>query len=226
LTELARPILPIYLLKHTYLTMKFLKNFYDWAKRVVKWIRCGWLFWLYILLIVVLSFLKCFYVYTGVLLQLLGIVTILIGINNKIRLFNNIKPLKFHFGYFSQFPHWKVKDVKVQIAGISTATSICDATIRSATKKPDNSFADIIRYIDEKFEVFYNDLSSTRTEIYNDLNLLSKKITNQQQLVDAKINTIENKLITSNISGVSLELFGAACVAAGLVFSILPYIFS
>jgi hypothetical protein len=189
--------------------MKLKNELFDWLKRMFIWLKKGKLFWCYLGLIVIFLLFQSLYLYFGVILQLIGIVIIVLGINKKIRLFNNENPLKHHLGYFAQIPCWRVKDIKLNISGISTASSITDATIRTGVRKPDTNIVDVIRYIDEKTMQINQDISDIRSDFSEHIDRLSKKVDHQREQLNLSIQNIERKLIISSTSDISLELFGA-----------------
>lgn len=205
--------------------MTYLKRLLYWFKSILIWIFDGKLFWTFIFLLVVFSFFKSKYVYFGTGLQLLGIATIIIGINNKIKIFNKESPLKFHFKYFSRFPSFKPKNIELNISDVLQATDLSNAYIIQHAKKPDQTFIDLIRYIDEENIYISNQISGIRTDLDDQINRLKKQLSDQKQEIESNIYNVERKLEFSSTSDISLELFGAGCIAAGLIFSILPLIF-
>lgn len=205
--------------------MTYLKRLLIWLKSIFIWIYDGKLFWTFICLLIVFSFFKSGYAYFGTSLQLLGIVTIVIGINNKVKLFNKESPLKFHFKYFSRFPSFKPKSIDLNISDLLQLTDISDAYLIQHAKKPDQTFTDFIRYIDEENMYLSNQISALRTDLHDQIIGLTKRLSDQKQEIESSISNVERKLKFSSTSDISLELFGAGCIAAGLVFSILPLIF-
>jgi hypothetical protein len=205
--------------------MTYLKRLFSWFKNILIWIYDGKLFWIFLCLLIVSSIFKCGYAYFGTGLQLLGIVTIVIGINNKVKLFNKESPLKFHFKYFSRFPSFKPKNINLNISDVMQLTDMQDAYLIQHAKKPDQTFADLIRYIDEENQFLGNQISDIRTDLHDQINVLKKQIFDLKQEIESNINKVERKLEFSSTADISLELFGAGCIAAGLIFSILPLIF-
>jgi hypothetical protein len=148
--------------------------------------------------------------------------TIVIGINRKIRLFNQENPLKYHMSYFKRFPSLKPKNIVLNISDCIHASSTANATIIRGIRKPDQTFVDITRFIDEELGQINQQISNTRTELQDQINGLTKQLNDQRQQIDSNINDLDVKLVLSNTSDISLELFGAASIGAGLIFSILP----
>ena len=101
-----------------------------------------------------------------------------------------------------------------------------NADIIRGAKKPDQTFTDVIRYIDEEVLYLNQHISSIRTEFYDQIKGLTKQINDQRQQIDSNINNVEKKLEFSNTSDLRLELFGAGCIATGLIFTILPLLFA
>jgi len=198
------------------------KSIFNWFKEFGSWICYGKLLWIYLFLVVAFSFFNRLYLYFGTGLQLLGIITIVIGINNKIKLFRKENPLKQFSKYFARFPSLKTKPILLNISDSIQAVSLENAIIIRGVKKPDQSFADIIRYIDEKQMQTNEHISNLRMELNNQINNITKELNDQRQQLDSNIIEVGKKLELSSISDISLELFGAGCIAAGLVFSIVP----
>jgi len=204
--------------------MNYLKRVPIWLKMVIKWLYEGKLFWTFILMIVVISILPCGHIYFGTGLQLLGMIIIVIGINNKIRLFTKESPIKYHFKYFGRFPSFMPRIHNLNISDSVVAQSIESIDISQRARKPEQTYEDLIRYIDEEVKYINHQISSIRTNLNEQIIDLTKKLNEQKQQIDANINNVEKIIELSNTSDISLELFGAACIAAGLIFSILPSI--
>lgn len=202
--------------------MNYLKRLPIWLKMVILWLWEGKLFWIFICMVVLFSFLPWGYIYFGTGLQLLGIITIVIGIYNKIVLFTKENPVKYHLKYFNRFPSFKVKNINVNMSDSIQLQDICNAHIIQRAKKPEQTFIDLIRYIDEEVIHLNHQISTLRTNLDDQINVLTKKLNDQKQQIDSNINNVEKIIELSNTSDISLELFGAGCIAAGLIFSILP----
>jgi hypothetical protein len=206
--------------------MKYLKRIFEWVQILInwfgnlaKWFYSGKKFWFFIILIIGLIPFTRLYEYFGVGLQLFGIIAIVIGINKKINFFNHESSIKYHF---KGFPRLKPKHHIVNLSGTIHATSSASATLTKGIRKPDQSFLDIIRYIDENLNQLTQQISNTKTDFNNQITVLTKQLNDHKQQLDSSIAEVEKKLVVSNTSDISLELFGAGCLAAGLLFSILP----
>lgn len=202
--------------------MNYLKRLPIWLKMVLLWFYDGKLFWIFICMVVVFSFLPCGYIYFGTGLQLLGIITIFKGINNKIKLFTKEDPVKYHLKYFVRFPSFKGRTINLNISDVLQLSTISNLDLIQRSRKPDPTFIDIIRYIDEEVTHINHQISTIRTNLDDQINVLTKQLKEQKQQIDTNINNVEKILELSNTSDISLELFGAGCIAAGLIFSVLP----
>jgi hypothetical protein len=202
--------------------MNYLKRLPIWLKMVLLWFCEGKLFWTYICMVLVFSFFPYGYIYFGTGLQLLGIIAIVIGINNKIKLFTRENPVKYHLKYFARFPSFKGRTINVNISDLLQLQSISNVDLIQRARKPEQTFNDLIRYIDEEVIHINHQISTLRTNLDDQINILTKKLNDQKQQIDANINNVEKIIELSNTSDISLELFGAGCITAGLIFSILP----
>ncbi len=202
--------------------MNYLKRLPIWLKMVLLWFYDGKLLWIYICMVLVFSFLPRGYIYFGTCLQLLGIITIVIGINNKIKLFTGENPIKYHLKYFVRFPSLKGRTINLNISDSLQLSSIANIDLIQRARKPEQTFSDIIRYIDEEVIHINHQISTIRTDLNDQINVLTKKLNDQKQQIDTNINNVEKIIELSNTSDISLELFGAGCIAAGIIFSILP----
>jgi len=197
---------------------------YDWFKRLLKWFYDGYLFWTYFLMIIVLYHFTHFYLYFGTILQLFGIVIIVYGINKKIKLFNNEKPLKYHLKYFLRIPSFNAKQHVKNLSSSVHLSMSATGNLTSGVRRPDQSYADIIRYVDEELLKINKQILKIKIELNNQITDLTKQLNDNRKQLESNINAVEKKLVYSNTSDISLELFGAGCIAAGLIFSILPLI--
>ncbi len=201
--------------------MKFINRGLNWLKRLSIWFYKGIYFWLYLTLIIGLSFYSNLYSYFGIVLQFIGIITIVLGINKKIRFFNNENPIKYHLKYFNRLPGFKPKHRVLNMSATIHGHSSMNAELTEGIRKPDHSFSDIIRYIEEKDDQITKRILTTKTDYNDQITELKQLLISQQQQSNSKITEVEKKLVGSNTSDISLELFGSGCIAAGLVFSIL-----
>lgn len=199
-----------------------LRSYIIWLKNIAIWSWDGRLFWGYVTLIILLAvFFNSYYSLIGNVLQLGGVITIVVGINNKIKLFNNESPFKYHLKYFNRFPRLKPK---VRVGNMSANFSVglsMTAKLTARFKNPEQSYADIIRYLDQELSQIKQQISGTEKELKNQIINLTKQFEDQRQKLDSNIKQVDEKLELSNTSDIRLELFGAACIAAGLIFSIL-----
>lgn len=201
--------------------MNILKRILLWLWRIVKWFFDGWLLWLFITVILTTFFcFKNYYLIIGNGLQLIGVVTIVIGINSKIRLFNKISPFNHYLSYFKKFPSFKPKTITTNVEEGVFALSGSDARFR-IKRRPDESFQDIIKYIDDVALEINHEISDMKRKINSQMESLNTKLSDTEQKINTHINQIEQTLKSSSTSNIDLELFGAGCIAAGLIFSIL-----
>ena len=202
-----------------------LNTLINWFKRTCIWFWHGLLFWIYlILLLIILTFGKPYYSIIGNVLQFIGVIIIFIGINKKIKFFNNQTPWQFYSEYFKKFPRI---NPKIQLGNLRIniqATSSLEAKATKEIKKPEENFTDVIRYLEEELLKLHESLTKAKQEFQDDIVELRGKVTIMSQQTDSKIKNVETKLLFSNISNINWELFGAGCIGAGLIFSILSFI--
>ena len=153
----------------------------------------------------------------GIILQLTGIFTIVFGVSNKLKLFKDKDLLRDFFDYLSRFPI-SSKPIKVNIFGTVNMSSKLTGRLTNATQ-PEHNFEAIIEYINRKYKELEEYVNTTKKDFQEEIVKVQSSLDEYKKNTNIEINELKNKVETTQIKGIGLELFGVACLIYGLILS-------
>ncbi len=207
--------------------MKFLKNLKRYLYAYVIWLSKVITLWGIVLPFALLIFVKLLpwdlnslVRYTGLTLEVLGIVTVAIGLKGKRELFKKPSFIEHIKNWWNQRPTWK--PVVRSATGVSAAGAT--GSVRgSAWHGP------IDDTVESRLEAAEKNLLSLRSELQifeQDTNVkhttLVKKIEDERQLRESSVLEIRTRLEDLATRDISFEAMGIYWLFWGLVFSSLP----
>jgi len=205
----------------------------NYIKRLLKWIWEGKFLYILILLICAVccaifkldqlkiglnteSNIRVF----GLLFQLIGVVTIVYSLKDKLQLFKGHGFRKFYCDYFREFPKWKFsKNVTVEIESAIHTSTIFEPRIST---NPKENFKEIIKYFNNEIQMLYKKLEDTKKENKKETQHLKDKIKSLSDNLGKKIKDTNNLIIDSSVSNIWLESFGLVCIILGLILGTIP----
>lgn len=201
----------------------YTQQFLIWLKNIALWSWRGRLLWIFLIAIVFLAIYckKSSYSLIGNILQLFGAIMILYGIYRKIGFFNNQTLFSLHLKYFKEFPRLRPRNYVLEIHDAIHISTSANAVLTSAINRPEESLADLTRYIDEKFKELNETILKNEKAFQKQVDLLNAGIYKQNNELSSKITVVEDKFKKSSVSDIDKELFGTGCLIAGLIFSII-----
>jgi hypothetical protein len=208
--------------------MKFLKNLKRYLYAHVIWLSKVMALWGIVLPFALLVFVKLLpwdlnslVRYIGLILEVLGIITVAIGLKGKRELFKKPSFIEHIKNWWNQRPAWKL----VVVSGIGASMSggaTCSAR-GSAWHGP------IDDTVESRLEAAEKNLLSLRSELQTfeqDTNAkyikLDKVIESERQTRESSVQEIRTRLEDLAARDISFEALGVYWLFCGLVFSSLP----
>lgn len=158
----------------------------------------------------------------GLILQLIGTLTIVYSLKDRLILFKGQGLLKFFGDYFKNVPIRK-KNRKVSINATSFSSSF--ATAKARIRKDINSISeieDIINYFNEEVKYLHERVHETNLQLNSKVADLNTSITSLKNDFSTQITQTKQLLSDSAISNIWLESFGIACIFVGLILGTIP----
>ena len=201
-----------------------------YTKSLWQWIVRGKYFWgsfftivLFLLVVHIrdLEPRKEFFIYVGLILQIFGLLTLLLGLNAKITRFTLSNPLKYHLSYFGRFPRFKGKNITLQAQSTTTTTTTTEADLQQHISE-DADIERKIAFILKELKKL-NDLITKQKRLHHsDITKLTRVINDYKNDTDHKIDNLQRTLEDINVGSVDLELFGIFCFFLGIILSTIP----
>ena len=199
-------------------------------KGIVKWIWEGKYLYLLITLIFLVQFadkikigefetVDNIRVY-GLTLQLIGTMTIIFSLKEKLQLFKGHGLGTFLLNYFKGFPGTVKKrnlEMKADMGGYSTMT----ADLRGV-KPPTEDFKDIIRYLDEEVQYLHKRLTETKGELKANISGIKSELDEVKSSLGNKIIETQKLIEDSNVSNIWVDSFGISIIFIGLIYGTVP----
>lgn len=208
--------------------MKLFKNLKRYIHANLIWLSRIWGLWGVVLPLALLFFiiflpwdLDNLIRYVGLALELLGIITVAIGLKGKRELFKKPSFIEHIRNWWNQRPAWKPVIISGSVAAMSGGVS-CSAR-GSAWHGP------IDDTVESRLEAAEKNLLSLRSELQafeQDTNAkytkLDKTIENERQTRESSVHEIRTRLADLAARDISFEALGVYWLFCGLVFSSLP----
>lgn len=200
-----------------------------YLKRLWNWIWEGKYLFLFILIVLIIfqldklnigyetiDIIRVF----GLGLQLLGTLTILISLKDKLQLFNGHGLFKFIWNFILRFP-LKINPRKYNLKADSTSHAMTTGTARIVIK-PKEDFKDMLEYIDEEVKYIHQRLSDLKRDLKKETGDLKIKIDSIKMILGTEIKGTKELIKNSAVSNIWLEIFGIACIFIGLILGTVP----
>lgn len=160
----------------------------------------------------------------GLLLQLVGILTIVVGISNKLKIFKNRSLFAYAIDYFKSFNVFKKTKTVYSSGTVKISSSLTGKLIDGSD--PKHEFEDIIRYIKENVKRLDDRISSVGIKSNERHEALKKSLASFKEQTNYDFKEIKNTIQESNVKDIGLEIFGVACLIYGLILSAFPQFIS
>ena len=201
----------------------------NYFKKVLAWVWEGKYLFLFLILIIIafrldrinigLKTVDNIRIY-GLLLQLMGAISIIYSLKEKLLLFRGIGYKHFIFQYFKSFPLRAVKK-NIRVYPGTGGLSFAGAEARGIIK-PREELKDIIRYFEEEIQYLHNRIANNKSEFKSDLRKVEDTIETLNNNFKQGIKETRTMISDSSVSNIWLDTFGVLSVIVGLILSTIP----
>jgi len=198
----------------------------NWLRRMRSWLLTARV--LFITLSVILWFVAVLVLstvteshlrLTGLLLQLLGIATVLYGISNTRKLFGHPSLLAAALSWLRAFPKLHSGPVNIVGAGVlEDATAFGRATVRLQAG-PNAGLEDRVRVLEENFKSIDGRATELQQQIDEAGQLVNASLSKERELRKRDVATLSKRLEMSETGGMDVSLMGLIWLMVGLVMS-------
>lgn len=156
----------------------------------------------------------------GLGLELLGTLTIVYSLKDRLFLFKGHGLSKFFGDYLKKFPLRPIpKEYNMKADATSYALSTGTARI---IKKPKEDFEDVIRYFEEEIQYIHRRLADMTNDMRKEVGNLKTTVESTKSNLSKEISDTKELIKDSAVSNIWLETFGLACVFVGLILGTAP----
>lgn len=203
-----------------------LKQSASWVKRVTIWVKQRWYGW-FALLVVILALVIAFRPgtneplirWTGLILQLLGICTVIWGIEETRRLFNHPTLLESISRYFTQFPPFKERIVEVHLAGASKLPRLKLRGVLTNNPPPSATLEQRVGFIEEKVNNLFMQVAEGSKKIDEAMQAQTVALEQERSERTKQDHTISEKLEATETGGLHISAIGALWLIVGVFLS-------
>jgi hypothetical protein len=198
-------------------------------KRYIDWFKEGKFFFIYLILlafIIELDNLNVgFEIETniriyGLLLQLIGSITLVISLRERLILFKGWKLIDFFKDFFRRFPS-KGKHIYLNVNDSIHIQSSTNAEIRRLFN-PSEDINETLRYFNEEINSLHEKLTKFRNELKLDLKKIDSKMEEHKSQISKELFETKKLVTDSSVSNIWLDLFGIFSILTGLVLATIP----
>ena len=198
----------------------------NWLRRFRSWLLTARV--LFLTLIVILGFLAVLLLstvteshlrLTGLLLQLLGIATVLHGISNTRKLFGHPSLLATALSWLRAFPKLHPPPITIIGAGVlEDATAFGRATVRQQAG-PNAGLEHRVRVLEENFKSMDGRATELQQQIDEAGQLVVASLSTERELRQRDVENLSKRLEMSETGGMDISLMGLVWLMVGLIMS-------
>ena len=211
--------------------INWVKKFGRWIIRIFKWLWEAKKVWLTLLSIVGVLLFWYMYIgnwedrfrFTGLTLEILGIGTVVHGLNETLKLFERTHPISIISAWFKRFPKFEDKnnDITISLNGNFINTSLDSALSLTSYSAPNIS-------LDRRVALLEESLNQTKSQIFVIQQMLkrenqnmSEALTNESHEREIGDEKAQQKLKEFAIDGLAIEMMGVVWLVFGAIFATL-----
>lgn len=156
----------------------------------------------------------------GLFLQLVGSITLIYSLRDKLILFKGWKLMDFFKDYFKRFPRNKVHKILDLQSSIHGHTSV-SGDLRGVAR-PKEDLKDIIRYVDGEFEYLHKRLAKLKNELKSDMNKIKRELSENKDKINQGLQETKKLISDSSVSNIWLDMFGIFTILTGIIYATIP----
>jgi hypothetical protein len=153
----------------------------------------------------------------GLFLQIIGSVSLIYSLRDKLILFKGWKLTDFFIDYFKRFPFNKMHNTSYLQGSINIHTTV-NGNLRK-DGKPKENFQDIIKYFNEEIEDLHKLLVDLKKDLKSDVKRIDGELSEHKAKICKELNETKMLISDSSVSNIWLDLFGIFSIITGLIFA-------
>ena len=157
--------------------------------------------------------------YAGLLLEILGLYTVIEGHLGKRKLFNRPTFLANTKALIAQYPRWKTVTQTIFASGMSSSGSFGSARLSAWHEARDESIEAKLEAIEKNLLSIRSQLETFEQDTIKKHSDLTQKFEVTQQRIDSSISDIRTKLESLAVKDIGFEGLGIYWLFCGLFFS-------
>ena len=155
----------------------------------------------------------------GLLLQLLGISTVLHGVSETRKLFNLPSLLAVAFRWLRSFPKFRPEKTFAYMSGDTGVMSVAGRAILRHQASDNATIEERIRVLESNLQPLDNRLNDFQHQIDETNRQAKEGLATEQQKREDDINALREKLTTTETGGLSVSLMGLVWLIVGVIMS-------
>lgn len=212
--------------------MLALKKIWRWNNAFVLWLLDAWRFWPTRFLVVVLVVIifgsqlpgtaDDRVRYCGLSLQLLGILTVVVGLVTRRRLFNHPSLVNDLRNWLARRPRWGAKPQTIY-GSIGAVLAPLSASVKgSVGVPPDASIEDRLAALEANIKSLKAEQAETGKELRKETGKLIEALDLERRMRESGVMEIRNLVNTLGAGGLHLEWAGVLWLVLGVILTTIP----
>lgn len=158
--------------------------------------------------------------YCGLAFELIGILTVAIGLDGKRRLFNRPNLLDPLRGWWKRRPRWGGKAQIINLAGISSSSSAVSGKCSIwRGVAPNASIEDRLAALEENVKTLRIEHADTAKRVEEEAQKQDAAVASEHRARELSTNEIKKKIETLGVGGLHLEAVGLVCLILGVILA-------
>jgi hypothetical protein len=212
--------------------MSLLRNIWTFAISLFHWLSEGWRVFVPMLLttsvLVVASLLsqgvaELLLRYCGLAFQVLGILTVVVGLREKLHLFNRPGFTGEIRRWIERRPRWRPRTQTIIVTGIGGVTMTGGATVSAhGTVSPASSLEIRVAALEAGITALREDLVETKRALDDSISQVKETVGVERRERRAVVKALRVQLEGLGAGGVNIEVMGVMWLLAGVVLATVP----
>jgi len=209
----------------------FLKNLWLWIKGNVRWIASASPVWGTVTVVALVAVIASFLPgklddrirYCGMILELLGVFTVVAGLREKRRLFKRPNILEHLRQWLGRRPRWGARTQTVIVTGTGNLSVVGGAkiSVRQGVA-PDATLETRMAAIEANLETLRSELTETAKELNDKIRNSTEALDSERWKRESAVSALQTQLDTFGAGGLHIEAAGLFWLVLGVVLASAP----
>lgn len=209
----------------------FLRDLSVWCVAVVSWFLDAWRVWAALAIVVVVALVSRLLPgsiedeirYSGLMLQLLGVATVVVALRDKRRIFGRPGLVENFRLWVAACPRLRRKQHTVSLSGVSTSCSTGSATLSSWKSCAANApLSERIVALESNFEILKEQVTAENQRSREETTRLRTAIDSERVTREMSEDAIREKVEAFGAGGLHIEATGLFWLILGIVLATIP----